>query len=278
MKRFEGILFISDIDGTLLRNDKSISAENLKAIEYFKSHGGIFTLITGRVPIGAVDIVNTVKPNAPCGCINGGGIYDFKTEKYLFTVEISPSALELVEYVDEKFPSVGIEVHTHEKIYFCKTNAATERHRNNENLPFLQCHYKNIKEPVAKILFAVEDEITMLKLIELLDAHPISENFDFIRSDTEYYEILPKGINKGILVEKLSDILGIDKQKIIAVGDNDNDVSMLRTAHIGIAVSNASDKAKKAADYITVSNEEDAVAKIIYELDKGIKYKDGYVL
>ena len=47
MKKFEGILMVTDLDGTLLRNDKSISEENLKAIEYFKSNGGIFAFVTG---------------------------------------------------------------------------------------------------------------------------------------------------------------------------------------------------------------------------------------
>lgn len=270
MKKFEGILFVSDIDGTLLRNDKSISEENVKAIEYFKSEGGIFTIITGRTPTGAVGIVEAVKPNAPFGCGNGGGIYDYRNGKFLFTVDISRSVLDLVEYVDKNLPDAGIEIITHKNVYFCKPNAATERHKMNENLPFLNCHYSEVKEPIAKILFAVEGETAMLNLVDMLSNHPLSNVFDFVRSDDEYYEILPKGVNKGILVEKLAEILGISKEKTIAIGDNDNDVAMLKNAHIGIVVSNASEKAKAASDYITVSNEENAVAKIIDDIDKEI--------
>ena len=65
-------------------------------------------------------------------------------------------------------------------------------------------------------------------------------------------------------------ILDVSNEKTISIGDNDNDASMLEKAKLGIAVSNASEKAKKAANYITVSNEEDAIAQIIYELDNGI--------
>ena len=270
MKKFNGILFISDIDGTLLRNDKSISKENVKAIEYFKSQGGIFTIITGRTPTGAVGIVETVKPNAPYGCGNGAGIYDYRNGEFLFTVNISSSVLNLVEYVDKNLPDAGIEIITHENVYFCKPNAATARHRMNENLPFLNCHYRDVKENIAKILFAVEGERAMVNLVNILNNHPMACDFDFVRSDEEYYEILPKGVNKGILVEKLAENLGISIEKTIAIGDNDNDVAMLKNAHIGIAVSNASEKAKAVADYITVSNEENAVAKIIDELDRGI--------
>ena len=73
MKKFEGILFCTDLDGTLLRSDKTLSKRNLEAIEYFKSEGGLFTFVTGRMPCTALNLYNTVKPNAPIGCINGGG-------------------------------------------------------------------------------------------------------------------------------------------------------------------------------------------------------------
>ena len=69
----DGILICTDLDGTLLRNDKSISRENSEAIEYFKGEGGYFTFITGRMPYTSRRLYDMVKPNAPIGCINGGG-------------------------------------------------------------------------------------------------------------------------------------------------------------------------------------------------------------
>ena len=78
MKKFEGILICTDLDGTLLRDDKSISAKTLEKIEYFKSEGGYFTFITGRMPFFVKNIYDLINPNAPFGCINGGGIYDHR--------------------------------------------------------------------------------------------------------------------------------------------------------------------------------------------------------
>lgn len=268
MNKFKGILFTTDLDGTLLRKDKTISEENKKAIEYFMSEGGIFTFITGRIPYGAEPVLQQLEPNAPFGCINGGGIFDYRTKKMLWQMNMDKSVVSLIEHVDKNLPEMGIEVNTHEKIYFCKKSRATETHRIDENFPDLTEHYTRIKDEFAKILFAGEEKY-MDTLENLLMNHPDSANFDFIRSDEEYYEILPKGACKGNLVAKLAEILGIDMKYTISAGDNDNDISMLETTAVSFAVANASPLAKDAANHHTVSNEEHAIAKIIDELDKG---------
>ena len=139
----------------------------------------------------------------------------------------------------------------------------------NENYPDLVCHYRDVKERIAKILFADDNEDNIFKLISMLKEHPQFADFGFVRSHREYCEIIPKGVNKGNLVAKLAELLKIDASKVIAIGDNDNDVEMLDAAHVSIVVSNATEKAKKAADYITVSNEENAIAKVIEDIENG---------
>lgn len=267
MQKFKGILLATDLDGTLLKDDKSISNKNIEAIEYFKSEGGLFTFVTGRIPIGLTNIFNIVKPNVPCGCGNGSLIYDFFKKEFLWYDNLPNSVLELVKYVDKNFPEIGIEITTKDKIYFCKKNTATEKHHKDEKLPDLVCNYADFNEPILKVLFADENEDNMLKLIESIKYHPLYNEFSFVRSDVMYYEVLKKGVSKGNILLELAKILNVDLKRTIAIGDNDNDSSMLKNAHIGVAVSNASSSAKKCADYITVSNMEDAIAKIIYDLD-----------
>ncbi len=269
MKKFEGILITTDLDGTLLNDEHIIPKENLDAIEYFKENGGYFTFITGRPTVIIGDLYNTVKPNAPIGCFNGGGIYDVEKQEYLWTVELSRDALEMVKHVDEVMPEMAIQLCGFENCYFCKMNPSMINHLNIAGFPDLRCHYNDVKEPLAKVLFADESEENLFKLMDILNNHPRAGEFDFIRSYAEYYEILPKGMSKGLLVTKLAEILGIDKEKTIAIGDNDNDASMLISAAVGVAVSNASPMAMEAADIITVSNNECAIAKIIDDLDKG---------
>lgn len=270
MKKFEGILFCTDLDGTLYGNDKTVSKENLDAIEYFKSQGGRFTFITGRVPQSSGEIAKLIKPNAPFGCVNGGGIFDNDAKKYLWKVPLDYEAFELVKEVEQKLPKMGIQFSTENGVYFYKDNSAMELFREVTGLPYKTCRFEDCKENFMKIVFADMDEKQMQFLIELLASHRKAKDFEFVRSAKILYEIIPKGVSKGNVLCKMAELLGVDIKKTIAVGDYNNDISMIKTAGLGFAVANAVDEVKAVADYITVRNDESAIAAIIEGLDKGI--------
>lgn len=269
MGKFDGILICTDLDGTLFKNDKSISAENKKAIEHFKKEGGVFTFVTGRMPFYISDTCEKVKPNAPFGCNNGGGLYDSLKNEYLWTSDMPQDFEKIVEFIEKELPDVGIIINTFYEAYFCKENSITPFYRKITNLPQKFCDYKNVKESVAKVVFVIEKEEDALEIKKRLDEHPASKKFDFVRTEKYLYEMLPVGIGKGTAIAKLAEYLNIDINKTIAIGDYDNDISMFKTAKIGIAVSNACKEALLAADFITVSNEEHAIAQVIYDLEKG---------
>lgn len=269
MKKFEGVLLCTDLDGTLLRADKSVSKENIEAIRHFQREGGRFTFVTGRVPTAARGIYDAVRPNAAIGCFNGGGIYDFESDTFLRFTELGREGMELTALADREMPEVGIQVNTARCVYFCKDNEAMIRFRRVTGLPNLTCHYTDVKDPIAKVIFLhMEDEV-LKRLASLFAAQPQAAALDFIRSEETIYEILPKGSSKGKALLQLAEIYGIDPSRTVAVGDFDNDASMLSAAGVGVAVANASEKAKRAADRITVSNEEHAIAKIIEDIETG---------
>ena len=270
MGKFDGILICTDLDGTLYRNDKTISDENKAAVEYFKSEGGLFTFITGRMPNYSEDAYKAASPNVPFGCINGGGVYDGEAKKYVWTREMPREVFELVDYVSENFPNVGIQVCTFDKTYFSKETPVMEVFRKITGLPNITRAYREVDEPIAKIIFVSGDEAEMREMANALRSHPMADEFVFTRSERVLFEILPKGVNKGLALEKLVEYLGIDPNKTVAIGDFDNDVGMLRAARLGVAVANASEMARNAADVITVSNEEHAIAKVIGDIENGI--------
>lgn len=270
MGRFDKILIVTDLDGTLYRNDKSVSQENKQAIEYFKREGGYFTFITGRLPYYSQDAYRTVAPNAPFGCINGGGVYDGQKKQYVWHLTLAPRFKELVESIDKAFPEVGIQLCTPEKTYVAKDNEVTAWFRRATDLPHLTCPYQCVTESVAKVIFCTDREQELLAVEQALRSHPLADEFSFVRSEKKLFEILPKGVHKGLSLGKIAEHLGIEKKNTLAVGDYDNDVGMFLAAGLGIAVENASERAKQAARRITVSNQEHALARIIDELDRGI--------
>ena len=268
MGRFDGVLVCTDLDGTLFRNDKTVSRENREAIEYFKREGGAFTFITGRIPCYADTAYAAVSPNVPYGCVNGGGLYDGAAERYIWRHPLDPRALTLVDAIAEAFPNVGIQSFNFESTFFSKENAVMRHIRAVTGLPNLVCHWRDVEGPLGKIIFGLESEEELLAVERTLRAHPLASEFQFIRSETELFEILPKGIHKGVALGKLVEHLGIDPALTVAIGDYDNDVGMLRAARLGVAVGNASPAARAAADCVTVTNEEHAVARVIEDLPR----------
>lgn len=269
MGKFEGILICTDLDDTLLTTDKKVSAENSKAIEYFKSQGGLFTFATGRVPMGAELMLEYIHPNAPMVCFNGGSIYDFKSRKMLWSRALDKDAIHVVEYIDRMFDFAGIEICTENKIYFSKTNRIVKEHQAFEKLPdnFLDYHY--VSEEWKKVLFIVEAEQIQQIRDAIADA-PFSDRYTFVQSSPWYYELLPKNSSKGEGLIKLADLLGIEHSHTVGIGDNENDLKLVQMAGVGVAVANAIEEIKNAADYITNSdNNSNAIAEVIYSIENG---------
>ena len=123
-------------------------------------------------------------------------------------------------------------------------------------------------DPVVKIVFC-GDQKNIADVEGYVRSHPLAQKFDLLRADSTLFEIIVKGTHKGKAIPQITSALGISAEKTIAVGDYDTDVGMLREAKVGIAVANASAAARAAADRMTVSNREHAIAKIIYELEEG---------
>ncbi len=269
MGKFDGILICTDLDGTLYNSERRVSQENREAIDYFKREGGLFTFITGRMPYYATDAYRAASPNVPFGCVNGGGVYDGERGEYIFRYEMSRKALPLVDFALEAFPAVGIQVATFDVTYFSKENEVMRLFREITGIPNLTRAYREVDEPIAKIILGLPDEAALLAMQRAIAAHPGAQDFTVVRSEQWFIEILPKAVHKGLALGELIGHLGVDPRKTVAIGDYNNDVGMLRAAGLGVAVANACPAAIEAADTVTVSNDEHAIARVIYDLDGG---------
>jgi len=271
MGKFDGYLICSDVDGTLINDDFKIPEVNIEAIQYFQREGGLFTLATGRTPQGAHLYINEVNPNAPIVCQNGAAIYANSIKKYLWTSPLEDFAYDIIEYAIEKHPGCGVEVLCESGIYYVKENAYTTKHMIDEKFEVIRKDYREIKEHWLKVLFADGKEKAD-NIQKDLSKTPFADKYQLVRSHELYYEVLEKTTNKGKALKKLKEILNIDSEKIVAIGDNDNDAQMLLATPNSYAVESASAHAKKCAKHILdVDNNAGAIARLVEILEKKIK-------
>ena len=269
MKKFEGMLICTDLDGTLFNSDREISQENRNAIEYFKANGGFFTFITGRMPFYAQKAYEGIDPNCPFGCNNGGALYDHRKQEYVWRLELNEEALNLAEDVSKQLPKVGWHIAAFQHTYFCVDSPFMVGFRERTNVKYRAQADRPVGEPMAKIAFCDDDYDLITRVKGLIDDHPLAHRFEMIRSENTIYEIMPIGANKGTALQKLTELLNLDPKNTIAIGDYDNDVKMLEAAGCGVAVANAAPSAKAVANRITVSNDEHAIAALIRDLEAG---------
>ena len=265
MGKFDGYLLLSDFDGTLAHSEKeilpdgtkiykkNISQENCDAIRYFQSEGGLFTLATGR----SIDFLQQwrthIVPNTYVVCYNGAHVCSPDGTEVLFSRPLEEGFLPLAERVRDACPEL-------EWVYFHSRGEDAKFFKGDPIDPAL------ILPPVYKMVFYAHREQADDYAAKI--ASLIGDRYNSMRSWVNGIEILMKGATKGSAIPRLKERLGDRARTVVAVGDYENDLDMIRAADIGYAVENAVPSLKEAADRITVSHRESAIAKIIEELER----------
>lgn len=249
MGKYSGYLLCTDLDGTLLNDSGELVDINTKAIDEFTKEGGLFTVVTGRAKNYLEEkFGEKLKTNTYEIALNGTVIYDkfsgqIKFEKYFNRKDL----IGIDEYIENnKIPVNLTRFHCGEKT----------AHR---------LSLTDAKEKINKIVFEFKN------VKDCLDFKVnIENNFkgfcEYCRSWDTGLEMLPSGSGKGRCVKELRKLLGEKIHTIIAVGNYENDISMIEEADIGYATENAVDKVKFCADRISVSNNDGAIADIIAKI------------
>lgn len=266
MDKFKGLVLISDIDGTLIDENNEVPKENIEAIEYFRAHGGKFTLATGRIPDALFPVMTGLTLDFPCICHNGCSIYDIYNRKYVNTVPLERRAQRVAEEIMGISEVSGVEVMTTEGIYVIKRTEATDFHIEFEKISAKYVDsFDEVTVPWFKILFAQRDEETWYINEKMMNS-PWKNDFTIIRTHKLYFEIFNKNASKGNGLKTLCKEYSIDLKDVISIGDNDNDLSMIEISGIGAATGNAPDYVKEKAQIVTKTNSEGAVADLISKL------------
>lgn len=256
------VLLITDMDGTFLPSSKIPGEKSLKALTDFQSKGGKFSIATGRAIQAAQQYFDSFSVNCPIIMCNGGMVYDLNKHRQIYDVFLPEFSKDIVKDILEANSEVGCEVLTLDAVYVPQMTEMEAQHNVICKVEPVICGVDDIPENWYKVLFAIEPE-KMDGLISYVESKGWT-GVDFVRSSKEYYEILPQNITKGSALEKMRDICGMEDYTIVAMGDYNNDLEMIKAADIGICPSNAVDDIKAVCDLVLdVSCEENAVAAAI---------------
>ena len=245
-------IILSDLDGTLFHDDKSISDFTKQTIRQAQEKGIKFGICTSRAKVNAIKFLDGIEPDILI--TNGGGIVYLKDEK-IYNCEFS---------VDEirKLISAAFEVFGEDVILSADNEHAL---------------YSNSREELGDKFWTFNDfkdfrECCMKMCIESLDKEKVEkvasvlglENIDYLPfSDIPWYKLSKKAATKEKAIEELCRHLNITTYQIAAFGDDFNDIGMLKLCGKGVAMKNAIEEVKNAADVVCDANENDGVAKWI---------------
>ena len=282
-------LIAIDLDGTLLNSYGLISEKNRETIKKAQENGIKIVLASGRTTNSVKSLAEELGGNEYIICGNGSLIYDLKKDEIIYDKFIDKNkALQIIQICEQN--SIYYNVYT-EDMVIAKTldNNVLFYHQENSNKPdskktkinLVDNIYEYVKNLEGKniLKFTISDKSSIIfnsiikklrniRNIDVLDVAHMSRKM--IKSGTEevsleyyYTEITSENVDKWNAIEWLAEKLEIEKEEIMAIGDNINDKLMIENAGIGIAMGNSDPLIKEIADKTVANNNENGVAEAL---------------
>lgn len=254
-----------DIDGTLLKNDKTISERNRECINKAMKMGIKVVITTGRPILGIMTYLkelDLIGEDEYAIADNGATVYNTKDFSLIHEKALTGKDIKYI-YPFMKKDNTEIELHVPEG-GLVEKDAGTV-------FPKKRMPYMELK--TIDIMKDVKDEDKILKFLVFGESHVIEgmyssipeellDKYTVVRALNHMFEFMYKGSTKASGIEVLGKHLGIKREEIISIGDELNDLDMIEYAGLGVAMGNAREEVKNKADFITKSNEEDGVAYV----------------
>ena len=260
-----------DLDGTVLTEKKELTVRTREATSRALAQGVVVLVATGRPWMGVPEELRHFPGMHYALTSNGARIIDTQTDQVIEEHLLGPDLAQKVLEICGKYDTL-------QEVYFDgqgyapadKMNCVEKYHKN----PSMCEYMRKTRIPVDDISELVKKENRGLDKVQALFADmnerraawkelEAEDGLELVGSLRYNIEINAAGVNKGKGLVNLGRMLGIRREEIMACGDGDNDIVMLREAGFGVAMANGEEKVKEAADYITLSNEEDGVADVI---------------
>lgn len=255
-------LIAIDLDGTLLNDDLEISPDTVRAIQKAVELGVVVTIATGRMFSSAKIFAKQLGINVPLITYQGAIIKNVNDEKAIYERLITPDIAEkLVEISRER--KIHLQVYQDDILYGAKENEKLISYAEGVKVPYTvePDLIKLAKKGFTKALFIEEPEVLDTLQIEL--ATLFGEQAHIAKSKEHFLEVTHPEANKGVALLYLAEKLGIDQSEIIGIGDNHNDLELIQTAGLGIAMGNSVQELKDNSDYISLTNNEEGVLHVL---------------
>jgi len=255
-------LVVSDVDGTLLTKDKTLTDGARNAVRRLHDAGIGFTITSSRPTLGMRFLIEPLAITLPIRSFNGSSIVGpqlIPSEAHLIPPATAQLSLDVLSEFD-----VDIWLFTNDQWLARRGDGEyiPLEKRAIRSDPTIVADFAPYLSGACKIVGASSDA-AMLQRCELAMQQALGTQATAVRSQSYYLDVTPPGCNKGTFVQAVAQRLGISLEAVATVGDMQNDLPMFRESGISIAMGNATDDVKRAATHVTASNEDEGFAKAI---------------
>jgi Cof subfamily protein (haloacid dehalogenase superfamily) len=255
-------LVVSDVDGTLLTKDKTLTDGALRAVRRLHDAGIGFTITSSRPALGMRFLIEPLAITLPVGPFNGSSIVDPQLkpiEQHLIPVSAAERSLAVLDQF-----GVDIWLFTNEQWL---TRNGDGEYVPHEKLairadPTIIKDFSPYVSAACKIVGASSDA-ALLQRCEAAIKQAVGTQATAVRSQTYYLDVTPPGCDKGTFVQAMAKRQGISTDAVATIGDMQNDLAMFKTSGLSIAMGNATDDVKQQATQVTTSNEDEGFAGAI---------------
>ena len=269
---FSNFLIASDLDGTFLNKKGEVVQRNLDAIARFNANGGCFTLNTGRPHI-------TIEPttgdptkifNAPCSHCNGAYLYDFRTKEYFFEELLSPTdTADLIAFAKQYCPDIASRANAREQIRFFVPDGVQKPRAvgTEEGIVVYDLPLKDWPMNDWYKMVFVGDPDRILQVRRDFE-HVFGERFGKTTSSARALEVQLPHSSKAVGIDKMRKLTPeLGARTIIACGDYENDIPMLKAADIAVCPANALDEVKEICDLVLCHCDEGLIGDIVEAIE-----------
>ena len=255
-------LVVSDIDGTLLTKDKTLTDGARGAVQRLHDAGIGFTITSSRPTIGMRFLIEPLAITLPVGAFNGSCIVDPQLkviEQHLIPASAAQQSLDVLN-------EFGVD------IWLFTSDLWLTRHGEGEYVPHekrairadptLVGDFTPYLSAACKIVGSSADA-ALLQRCEAAMQRALGAEANAVRSQSYYLDVTPPGCDKGTFVQAIAKRLGISTDAVATVGDMQNDLAMFKKSGVSIAMGNATDEVKSLATHVTASNEDEGFAGAI---------------